>query len=318
MKEKEGGSLPQRSGRWLNVKNKSLAGKFLYSQKIAPYVFIGPFVIVFLVFFVYPVAMTVVMSFQEVLPGQVTFVGLDNFKKLMNATFFKALSNSLVYTLLTLVLLIPGPMVLACFLNSKVMVFRNFFRSVFFIPALTSVVVAGTIFRLIFGELPGSLMNTIIGFFGKDPIKWLMNPVTGFIALLLLACWRWTGVNLLYFLSGLQNIPEELYESASLDGANNWQKFWHITMPMLKPVTIYVLTISIYGGMAMFTESYMLWAGNRSPNDMGLTIVGYIYRQGWEQNNLGYGSAIGLVLLLFTLLVNLIQLNFFGLFKKED
>lgn len=94
-------------------------------------------------------------------------------------------------------------------------------------------------------------------------------------------------------------------------------KFTKITFPMLKPMTIYVLTISIYGGMSMFTESYMLWSGNRSPQDIGLTIVGFLYRSGWEQNTMGLGSAVGIVLLIFTLIVNMIQLNFFGIFKRR-
>jgi arabinosaccharide transport system permease protein len=122
----------------------------------------------------------------------------------------------------------------------------------------------------------------------------------------------------MYFLSGLQNIPNELYESADIDGANTLEKFMKITVPLLKPMTVYVLTISIYGGMAMFTESYMLWSGNRSPNDIGLTIVGYLYRMGWEQNNMGLGSAIGVLLLVVTMIINMIQLNFFGIYKKGD
>ena len=308
----------------MNSDSQKTAGKqkglnaFLYSPTIAPYVFISPFIIIFVVFFIYPVISTGVMSFQTVLPGKTEFIGFDNYKNLFNPTFFKAIKNSVVYTILTLALLIPGPMILACLLNSKHMIGRNFFRSTLFIPALTSVVVAGTVFRLIFGELPGSLMNQVIGLFGFRPIKWLRIQETSFAALLFLACWRWTGVNILYFLSGLQNIPEEVNESASLDGATTLQRFFYITMPMLKPITIYVLTISIYGGMAMFTESFIIFSGNKSPRDMGLTIIGYLYRQGWEQNNIGFGCAIGIVLLLFALILNFAQLNVFGLFKKED
>jgi arabinosaccharide transport system permease protein len=292
--------------------------KFLYSQKVAPYIFIMPFIIIFCVFFVYPVYLTVRMSFESVLPGQEVFIGLKNYKELFKPTFILAINHSLIYTFFTLLLLIPIPMILACWLNSKFTIGKNFFRSTLFIPALTSVVVAGTIFRLMFGELPGSLMNTIIAIFGASPIKWLQQSFTGFIALLSIALWRWTGVNILYFLSGLQNIPQDLYESADIDGASPFQKFMKITLPMLKPMTIYVLTISIYGGMSMFTESYMLWSGNRSPQDIGLTIVGFLYRSGWEQNTMGLGSAVGIVLLVFTLIVNMIQLNFFGIFKKGD
>ena len=299
------------------MKGISLFKKFLYNQKVAPYVFVAPFVVTFLLFFLYPVISSVIMTFQNILPGNVTFVGLDNYKRLNDPVFFKALGLNIRYTLWTLLILIPFPMMLAIFLNSKHMRARNFYRSTLFIPALTSVVVAGTIFRLIFGELPGALMNRIISIVGMKPIKWLRVPEMSMVTLLLLATWRWTGVNILYFLAGLQNIPSELYEAADIDGANAWQVFRRIIVPMLKPVTIYVVTISIYGGMAMFTESYMLWAGNRSPNNIGLTIVGYLYRKGFEENNMGYGSTIGITLLVIVMVVNLLQLALNGFFKKE-
>ena len=248
--------------------------KLMYNKKIAPYVFILPFILVFIIFFISPMINTVIMSFQEVLPGQREFVGIKNYSKLLgDKVFLKAMYNSFKYMVWTLILLIPIPMIFACIINSKLMVGREFFKSVFFLPALTSVVVAGTVFRLAFGEQGTSLMNQFIGLFGMDPIKWLKIGSTGFITLLVLACWRWTGVNMLYFLSGLKNIPEELYESADIDGATVWQKFRYITIPQLKPTTIYVLTISVYAGLAMFTESYMLWAGNNSPKNIEIRIV---------------------------------------------
>jgi len=291
-----------------------------YSRKIAPYVFISPFIIVFLLFFVYPVISTVIMSFQKVVPGQTTFVGFDNFKNLLNGDFLRAVTNSVIYTVITIAVLIPVPLIFAVLLNSKKMIAKNFFRAVFFLPALVSIVVAGFTFRLIFGEMPTALLNSIISNFGIEPIKWLGGPApwTTFFALLMLCCWRWMGVNIMYYLSGLQGISNELYESASIDGAGPLQKLRYITIPLLKPVTIYILTISIYGGMAMFLESFMLFNGNRSPGGAGLTIVGYLYRLGWEQANIGYGSAIGLTLLVITLGINAVMLKYAGLFKKGE
>lgn len=301
----------------VQVKPKRKLSNLLYSQKIAPYFFVMPFLLTFAIFFAYPVFSTIVMSFQEVLPGQVTFIGLENYKELLNPTFFKAMQNSSVYTVLTLLVLIPFPLLLAVFLNSKIMVAKNFFRSVIFIPALTSVVVAGIIFRLIFGGQEGAVLNSIIGAFGIEPKTWLNNAGLSMFALVVLATWKWMGINLLYFLAGLQNIPKELYEAADVDGATTWKKFIHVTVPLLKPITIYVITISIYGGYSMFAESYMLWGNNNSPNNMGLTIVGYLYRNGIEQNNLGFGSAVGITLLVITLIITLIQLSLSGMFKKE-
>jgi arabinosaccharide transport system permease protein len=294
--------------------------KILYSQKVAPYVFVLPFIIIFAIFWVYPLADSFKMSFQKVTLGQeANWVGINNYTKLLgDGIFYKAVYNSAVYMVLTLFILIPFPMLFAVLINNKLMWFRGFFKSSFFFPALTSVVVAGTIFRLMFGEMEGSLINNVLGMFGIDPVKFLKGQVTGLIALISLATWRWTGVNMLYFLSGLKNIPDEYYEAASIDGASAYQKFTRITLPLLKPTTIYVLTISIYAGLSMFIESMMLWNGNNSPKNIGLTIVGYLYRQGIEKNNLGYAAAVGIVLLVITMVINLTQLAFSGMFKKED
>ncbi|MCM8709997.1 sugar ABC transporter permease [Clostridium sp. SYSU_GA19001] len=294
--------------------------KFIYSQKAAPYVFIAPFVIVFLIFWIYPLSNSVVMSFQERMLGQVPkWIGYSNYKKLATDTvFLQAVLNSVKYMVGTLVLLIPFPMLFAVLINSKIMIGREFFKSAFFLPALTSVAVAGTIFRLIFGEMEGSLLNSILSVFGMGPFKYLKDGTLSYIALLTLACWRWTGVNMLYFLSGLKSIDNEYYEAAAIDGASAFQQFKTITMPLLKPTTIYVVTISIYAGLAMFTESLMMFNGNNSPKNIGLTIVGYLYRQGIEKNKLGYAATVGIVLLVVAMTINLTQLAFTGMFKKEE
>lgn len=294
--------------------------KFVYSQKVAPYVFVLPFIIIFLIFWSYPLVNSFVMSFQDRMLGQdPKWIGEANYSKLFtDKVFLTAIQNSVVYMLGTLVLLIPFPMLFAVMINSKLMLGREFFKSSFFLPALTSVAVAGTIFRLIFGEMDGSLMNSFLGLFGVESIKFLKEAEWSMAALLILACWRWTGVNMLYYLSGLKNIDNDYYEAASIDGASAWQKFRLITMPLLKPTTIYVTTISVYAGLAMFTESLMLFNGNNSPKNIGLTIVGYLYRQGIEKNKLGYAAAVGIILLVIAMIINLTQLKLSGMFKKEE
>jgi arabinosaccharide transport system permease protein len=288
-----------------------------HSQKVAPYVFISPFILTFVLFLAYPIFSALTMSFKEIVPGSETFVGLKNYRDLANAHFYAAVTNSLKYTFWTLIVLIPVPLILAVWLNSKKMVARNFFRSALFIPALTSIIVGGAIFRLIFGELPNAPMNALLQSVGLEPQNWGSQAGTGMMLMVLLATWRWLGVNIIYFLSGLQSIPTEMYEAADIDGAGAIQKFWRITVPMLKPVSIYVLTISIYGGLSMFTESFVFW-GTKSPSDIGLTIVGYLYQQSFEFFNLGFGAAIGVTLLAGVLLINIIQLAVFGQFRKEE
>ncbi|MEO3944291.1 sugar ABC transporter permease [Gorillibacterium sp. CAU 1737] len=292
--------------------------RFFRSQGAAPYLFVLPFLISFLIFFAYPLISAGLMSFQQIVPGQTSFVGLDNYERLWNEDFRAALYNSTRYTFWTLLLLIPVPMLLAVLLNSKRMPASNLFRSTLFVPALTSVVVAGVVFRLIFGELDGALMNSFLRSIGLPSQRWLYSSHLSMLALLVLAGWRWIGINVLYFLSALQSIPHELYEAAQIDGAGRLRQLRSITVPLLKPVSVYVVTISIYGGFSMFTESYMLWAGKPSPQNIGLTLVGYIYQQGFQYFDLGFGSAIGLTLLAITLLVSLVQLILSGLFRKEE
>lgn len=291
--------------------------KLFYSQKLAPYVFVLPFALTVVIFWLFPIGNGVLLSFQDVLKDE--WVGLGNYQRLLSdKIFLKAVYNSAKYMVGTLILLIPFPMLFATLLNSKLMKKPGLFKSIYFIPALTSVVVAGTIFRLMFGEMNTSLANQVIAAFGMSPIKWLKGEWTSYFALLLLACWRWTGVNILYFLAGLQSISTDIYEAASIDGASKWQQFVKISFPLVKPTTVYVLTISIYAGLSMFTESYMLWKGNNSPQNIGLTIVGYLYRQGIEKRAMGYACAVGLILLIIVMIVNLVQLKATGTFDKEE
>lgn len=277
--------------------------------------FVLPFLISFAVFYVYCIFSMVGMSFQNVQTG--AFVGLNNYKIVKNAVFIKSLKNSIFYTVVSCALMIPIPLILAALLNSREMRAKTTFRSILFIPALTSVVVAGVVFRLMFGELPGSFMNQFIEIFGAKPVVWLRNPVTVWMALFFICLWRWTGVNMMYYLAGIQQIPGDLYESAEVDGASRMQQFFYVTLPLLKPTAIYVLTISIFGGMAMFSESYMLFNGNKSPNNVGTTLVGFLYRMGLEQNQLGIGSAVGVIFLIIVIGINLIQLTVNGTIGKK-
>ncbi len=289
------------------------AKRLLYSQTLAPYVFVLPFVLTFAIFFVSPLLSTIQMSFQDILPGQVEWVGLKNYQRLLgDKVFGQAVFNSLRYMVITCALLIPFPMLFAYMISSRSMKFDNVFKSIYFVPVLSSVVVAGLIFRLMFSELPDAMMNSLIRLFGQAPIYWLKLEYPSLLALILLCCWRWTGMNMLYYLAGIKSIPTELYEAADIDGATATQKFLHIGWPLLKPTTIYVLTISIYAGLAMFTESYMVFGNNTSPHNYGLTIVGYLYRYGFEKLRMGYASAVGLVLLVCALGLNLIQLALTG------
>ena len=298
----------------------ALNRQLLYSQKLAPYVFIAPFLITFVVFFVYPFISTILMSFQEITGAGTRWIGFKNYTDMFaNKNFYTAVQNSVTYMVLTCAILIPVPMVLAYIAESKFSKAGRFFKTVAFMPVLCSVVVAGIIFRMMFSELDGALMNQARGVFGLEPITWLKGSSTSMFAMVLLCFWRWTGMNMLYYMAGLKAIPNELYEAAEIDGANSFQKFTKICLPLLKPTTIYVLTISIYAGLSMFTESYMIFGGNNSPKNYGLTIVGYLYRYGFEKvDKFGFASAVGLVLMVGALIITVAQLWITGTIGRKE
>ena len=258
------------------------------------------------------------MSFQDIVPGETTFVGLRNYARLWNSQFFTAVKNSLIYTFITIAVLIPMPLILAALLDSLPSKRSSILRGMLFMPSLLSVVVVGTLFRLIFSSSDQALANRVAVLFGAQPQGWLLaGAYHSMFLLVLVATWRWTGINIVYFLSGLQLVPNELYESAEIDGAGPLQKFFRITLPLLTPTIVFVTAISIFGGMAMFEESYILW-NQGSPNNTGLTIVRYIYRRGFESAELGFGSAIGMTLLALVLLISFAFLRLTGFFKQEQ
>lgn len=287
-------------------------------EKIAPYLFVLPFIISFLVFSLYPFINAVIMSFQQVNGFSDTqWIGLTNYRTLLNdGDFYAALWNVLRYTFWTLVILIPLPMLVAYIMNQKGIPLKGFFRSVYFVPVLTSSVIAGLIFKYAFSSEKTGVFNTWLHAFGIGPVDWLNQSGTAMFALVIIAVWRWLGTNMIYFLSGLQGISPELYESASMDGASAFQKFWYVTIPLLKPITIYVLTISIMAGFSMFNESYVYW-GAQSPNNVGTTLVTLIYKAAFTNGNFGYSCTLGVALFLIVVVVNIIQTRLMGLFKDE-
>ncbi len=291
----------------------------VFGHKAVPYLFIAPFIIFFIIVYLYPFFQTILMSFQRIDgPNHITWIGTSNYTKLFkDRNFSQSLMTTFRYAIWDVIILTTVPLIVACILNSGYVKFSAFFKSVFFIPALTSTIVAGIVFRLAFGTLDTSIANRVLALFGKPPRDWLMHADSANFVLILLTLWRWMGVNIVYYISGLQAIPPELYEAAQIDGANALQKFFYVSLPGVKPVLIYVITITVLGGFAMFTESVALFT-QKYAGGIGRTIVGYMYQVGFYKSNLGMASAVGIVLLIIVLTVNLIQLIAMGFFRKEN
>lgn len=289
------------------------------SRKVAPYLFLLPFLTIFAAFQVYPMIYGVVISFFRFRGlAERQFVGLDNYVRLFNnPQFYQALENTTYYTLGTLIILIPIPLIFAALLNSKLTKFASVYQSAMFLPALTSLVIVGAVFRLLLDER-GGLVNAALATIGIAPQKWLNSAALVIPSLLILAFWRWAGINLIYFLSGLTTIPHELYEAAEIDGATGVRRFWHITLPLLKPVIIFVLIISTIGGYQLFTEVYVLWPQGGTPGNSGLTLALALYRAAFRSFDLGYAGVLGVVMGLIIMVISLIQFRVFGFFRDVE
>lgn len=299
----------------------NLKSLYFDNRKRAPYLFTFPFILSFLLFFIYPMIYMFVMSFQRIEGiDSVKYIGIDNYKRILTDTHLgTAFTNSILFTIGILVINVVLSVLLAVTLNNKKTLFRNFFRSAIYLPALTSIIVAGIYFRLFFGSGEQTPLNTLMTWLNLPTKQWLYNTkLTGIISLVIMSTWRWLGTNTMYFLCGLQSIPDELYEAASIDGANAFQKFWNIVVPGLKPIFIFVITVLTYGGLRMFGESYVLWTNGDTPGDIGLTIVLYIYKTAFNQFDTGYASALSVILFIGLILINLLYVRFLGIGKRED
>jgi arabinosaccharide transport system permease protein len=284
----------------------------LYDVRLAPFVFLLPFMAVFLVFRIWPLVQAVEMSFQDVQGLQVNdWVGLRNYQSILdNPQFMTAMANTFVYTIMTLIILIPIPLALSALLDRGRTYRPMAWRIAMFIPALASLVVVSFIFRVILAE--NGLLNSGLMALGLSPQAWLTSASLAIPSLLIIATWRWVGINMLYFNSGLVNISRELYEAAAIDGARGLQTFWYITVPLMRPTIIFVLIISVIGGFQLFVEPFLLWPGGNSPSAGGLSMALLIYRTAFTSFKFGEAAAMGVVLAFVILIVSLIVFRLAG------
>ena len=299
------------------VRSRSL---FRLQHKYAPYLFVAPFIVVFCTFGLYPLVKSLVLSFYITSgPRSRVFVGLANFAFLLSdPDFLKAVRNTAVFAAFSVFLQLPMSLALALLLNRRETGARNFFRLVFFSPRLVGMVFVAVLFTVIFQPQFG-LLNRVLHFLvGLNPdTKWLGNASLVMPALVLTALWMYVGFNMIYFLAALQNVDQQLYDAARVDGANVWQQLWHVTLPGIKPVAVFVVVLSTIGSFQLFELPYLMLGNGGGPENAGLTIVMYLYQNGFETGDLGYASAIGWTLALGVLVVSLIQMRVTGAWKRE-
>jgi multiple sugar transport system permease protein len=272
--------------------------------------FVAPSLIHLVVFVFTPIAFAAYLSVHRwdiVVPDQ-PFVGLDNFREMMrDPTFWNALKNTLLFSFN-----VPlGMLVSLCvaLMMHRRLTGLGILRTLYFLPSVTSFVAIALVWMWIYHPSFGAA-NYLLGMVGLPRLEWLNSAQTAMISLVIFSVWLGMGYQMVIFLAGLQGIPEELYEAARIDGSGSWQRFWHITLPLLKPTTFFILVTSLIGSLQVFTSIYVMTAGG--PVRSTDVIVYHIYQAAWEQLRMGYASAMSWVLFLLIMIATFVQFKLIG------
>jgi ABC-type sugar transport system permease subunit len=281
-------------------------------RDLLPYLFVLPNVLLLLVFVLIPITFTFGMSFakwQGLSLQPQAFVGLGNYLDLTtDDVFLTALRNTFLYSVGTVVPLLALGLGVAMVLNSRLRG-RTFFRVVTYLPVVISWVAGAVIWQLIFVD-PGGILNVLLGYVGIPPQLWTNDPVLALPSIMFLTFWKGLGFYVLIYLAGLQTIPPSIDEAAVIDGAGRWQLFRMVTLPLLRPTTLFALVIGIIGSFQIFVPVLLMTGGG--PGYASMVLVMAIYRAGFQLFQMGYASAIAVVLFLATLIISLLQFKFFG------
>ena len=264
-----------------------------------------------LIFFIFtPIAFTAYLSMHrwDLIVGEKPFVGFDNFAELFaSPDVWNALRNTLVYTL-------NVPLGMAAALGVALLMHRRlrglgFLRTIYFLPSVTSFVAIALVWMWIYHPSFGAA-NFLLGLAGLPPLEWLNSSATAMASVIIFSVWTAIGYQMVIFLAGLQGVPKELYEAATIDGATPWRQFRHVTWPLLRPTTFFILVTSMIGSFQVFTSVYIMTAGG--PMRSTDVIVYHIYQAAWEQLRMGYASAVSWVLFVIIMIATWVQFRLMG------
>ncbi len=278
-------------------------------ERLVGYAFLLPDVLGLAIFVGLPIAGAFYISFHDWSGiGERTFSGLDNYRILLSDPFFlESLRITALYTFTFVPLLFAISLALALLVNQGLKM-TGLFRSAYFVPFMVSLVVASIVWQFILQERAG-ILNAILGTVGIDPQPWLGSTRLALVSVIIVTLWQGVGYSMIIFLAGLQDIPRDYYEAAAVDGANAWQRFRRITLPLLKPTSVFVLLISFISAFQLFDPIFVLTQGG--PANATTTAVFYIYETAFEFLQLGYASALSVALFAIILVFTLFQLRVF-------
>ena len=278
-------------------------------ERLVGYAFLVPDVLGLAIFVGLPIAGAFYISFHSWSGiGERSFNGLDNYRSLLDDPFFvDSLKITAIYTFTFVPLLFVSALGLALLVNQRLQL-AGAFRSAYFLPFMISLVVASVVWAFVLQER-GGILNELIGLVGIDPQPWLGSTRLALVSIVIVTLWQGVGYSMIIFLAGLQDIPRDYYEAATIDGANAWQRFRRVTLPLLKPTSVFVLIISFISAFQLFDPIFVLTGGG--PAGATTTAVFYIYETAFEFLQLGYASALSVVLFAIILVFTLVQLRIF-------
>ncbi len=274
-------------------------------NKWLPYLFVSPYLLHFLVFVAFPVFFSLFLTFHKWnIIAPVEYVGTANYSRMIHdRMFWKAIYNTFKFLIIHIPLQLIFALALAEFLNQNIKL-KGFYRAAFFLPVIVSGVVVTILWQQLFGFDTG-LINRLLVMLGAGKVGWLIDPDIAMGSIAVMATWKNVGLYVILFLVGLQTVPPSYYEAAEIEGASHWQKFRHITLPLINPTIFMVVILSTIGGFSLFIEPYIMTGGG--PLNSTLSSVLYIYKQAFQYYHMGYSATLGFFFAFLILLVVMIQ-----------
>lgn len=277
------------------------------NEQINGWAFVMPALVLLGIFMIYPILWSLWMSFQVGRGNNFSFGGLANIQRLANdALLVQALTNTIIFFIIQVPIMIVLALLFAVALNDATLRFRGLFRTILFLPCVTSLIAYSSLFKSMFsndGIINQALLSLhVIG----APIPWLTDPFWAKVVIISAITWRWTGYNMIFYLAALQNIDRSIYEAARIDGIPGWARFWHITVPMLKPVILFTTILSTIGTLQLFDEVNNITQGG--PGNGTLTLSMYIYNLTFRMMpSFGYSATVSWVIVAIVAVLSVIQ-----------
>ncbi len=287
-----------------------------YYKRYTPYLFLIPAFAVLLVFFFIPFFQTIGLSFFDYSSSlyNPSFIGVDNYLRLFKEpVFYKVMFNTFMYLVIAVPFLVVFPLFIAILINQKIRGI-TLYKILIYLPVIVSIVVAAIAFKWLYAD--EGVLNYFLSLLHIEPIGWLVDTKWALFSVALVTIWKGIGYYMMIYLASLMSVPQDLYEAADIDGANFIQKHLTVTIPHLMPTIALVSTISTISAMKVFAEIYVMTKGG--PLDSSKTIVYYIYERAFENLDLGYASALAVVLLIVVMLFSLINILCFEKNKYDD